>query len=244
MSELKKVFLEEVDSTNNYAKKISISERGDVLIAAKRQTAGKGRMGRTFFSPESGIYMSLLLHPDFPVERTDQITGMAAVAVSRAVAKVFGIETHIKWVNDIYIGNKKVGGILCEGAINPDCGKFEYVVLGVGVNLARPEGDFPDEIKDIAAALKEKVSDRERQMFLDCFIKMFYEIYSGESEYISEYKDRSNVLGKEIEYISGGKLQRGTAEDITDDARLVIKDKSGIKTLNSGEIKILVNSII
>ena len=239
MTGIKIISLDRVGSTNDYAKRIAASRSDDVLITAREQTAGRGRMGRTFFSPEGGIYMSLVLHPDMKADKTDIITVMAAVAVAKTIESVFGVRAGIKWVNDIYIGGKKVCGILTEGKFDPAGNGFEYAVLGVGVNLSEPQGGFPDEIKDIAGTVCQTVSDDQRREFTERFLSEFYRIYESRRGFLEEYKKRSVVLGREIEYLSQGEVHRGLAVDITDRAELVIKDAQGIKTLRSGEIKII-----
>lgn len=242
-SDIKRIVLDETDSTNNYAKRISDAQKNDVLIIAKKQTAGRGRTGRSFFSPEGGIYMSLLLHPDSEPLKAEKITIMAAVATARALEEVFAVKPFIKWVNDIYIGGKKVCGILTEGVFDPESGKFRYAVLGVGVNLSFPKGGFPEEIKDVAGAVCDKASDGQKNLFVERFLSGFYDIYQNGSEYMNEYKRRSNILGKNIEYIKDGETKHGLAVDITDGGELAVKDEKEVSYLRSGEVKISVNSI-
>lgn len=237
---IKKYILDEIDSTNNFAKQISDKAKEDALIIANKQTAGKGRMGRTFFSPEGGIYMSLLLHPDIMPEKVTDITVMAAVAVAEAIERICGVKTYIKWVNDIYVGNKKVCGILTEGAFNSKSKKFDYAVLGIGINLF-DEGILPDELKEIAGSLDKSVN---KEKLIEKIVDSFYLLYnSGGNSYIKEYKERSNVLGRQITYCIGGKTEEGTAVDITDDAKLVVKTENGLTIYGCGEIKIDVQSL-
>lgn len=237
---IKKYILDEIDSTNNFAKQISQKTKEDALIIANKQTAGKGRMGRTFFSPEGGIYMSLLLHPEIAPERITGITVMAAVAVAEAIERICGVKPYIKWVNDIYVGNKKVCGILTEGAFNSEKKKFDYAVLGIGINLF-DEGVLPDDLKEIAGSLDKSVN---KEKLIEKIVDSFYFLYnSGGNSYIKAYKERSNVLGREITYYIGGKTEKGTAIDITDDAKLVVKTQEKIKTFACGEIKLNKNFI-
>ena len=133
----KKLYFEELDSTNSYLKEMAAkgAQEGTIIIA-NRQSAGRGRLGRSFFSPEEkGIYMSILLRPDISLERAVLITSMAAVAVAEAIEQVSGIQTKIKWVNDIFLNKKKVCGILTEAGIDAETGTLEYAVLGIGVNV-------------------------------------------------------------------------------------------------------------
>ena len=145
---------DELDSTNNYLKKLgSQGEKENQLVIAESQTCGRGRMGRSFYSPNgTGIYFSLLLHPKISAEKSLFLTVMAAVSVAETVMKYNKNDVKIKWVNDIYIDGKKVCGILTEGAINSDK-MLDYAVVGIGINVVEPENGFPDVIKDIATAI-------------------------------------------------------------------------------------------
>ena len=143
----------ELDSTNQYLKELAKegAKAGTVIIANK-QSAGRGRLGRSFFSPEgTGIYMSILLRPEMELQKSVRITSMAAVAVARAIERVSGIEAKIKWVNDIFLNGKKVCGILTESGINAITGTLEYAVLGIGINVGTIQ--FPEELKDIATSI-------------------------------------------------------------------------------------------
>ena len=243
MMKIKKYHFKEIDSTNEFAKREATKTSEDILIISEKQTAGKGRMGRSFHSPEGGIYMSLLLHPKEDRKPTD-ITVMAAVAVSRAIETVVDARVYIKWVNDIYVNNKKVCGILTEGSYNAQKRVFDYAVLGVGINMFVPTDGFPDDIKDIAGALLETKDDLKKERLIDAFLENFFEIYDGKSDCMPEYKSRSIVLGKEIEYIKNGERIRAKAVDISDSGELVVKTDSGEQKLNSGEIKICRESLI
>ena len=146
MDTAQRVLLEETDSTNRKAKELA--RQGAIhgsWVLAGRQTAGRGRLNRRFFSPEGGLYLSVVLRPDIPPEELALMTPMAATAVRTAVERLTGISLNIKWVNDLYLGDKKVCGILCEAA-------GTAVIVGIGLNLKAPEGGFPPDIN--AAALQ------------------------------------------------------------------------------------------
>ncbi|MCQ2455070.1 MAG: biotin--[acetyl-CoA-carboxylase] ligase [Clostridia bacterium] len=240
MKKIKIIRLAEIDSTNNYAKEISGKYSEDIAVIADKQTAGRGRMGRNFFSPEGGIYMSLLIHPKD--QNPTDITVMAAVAVARTLESVCGAKPFIKWVNDIYIGGKKVCGILCEGAYNSESKRFSYAVLGIGINVSVPKGGFPDDIKDIAGALFQNNNEKIKEKIIKDFIKNFFYIYNGKKEYLSEYKSRSNVLGKQIKYTENGKQFTAKAVDITESGELVVESEGKLRKLGAGEIKIVIKS--
>ena len=138
-----------VGSTNDYLREKALKgQKEGFTVLAGEQTGGRGRTGRSFYSPaDTGIYMSLLLRPEncSPAVAV-KFTTMAAVAACRAIEKVSQKKAQIKWVNDVYIEDKKVCGILTEGAVSLEKGSLEYVILGVGINVYPPRGVFPREL--------------------------------------------------------------------------------------------------
>lgn len=124
------------------------------VVVAEEQTAGKGRPGKTFFSPAAtGLYLSIVLRPTLAADRGQFITCAAAVACAQAIEQVTGAESLIKWVNDIYCDGRKVAGILTEGVVDMESGHFEHAVLGIGVNVKPPADGFPHDIADVAGAV-------------------------------------------------------------------------------------------
>lgn len=203
---------------------------GTVVIAT-RQTAGRGRMGRSFLSEEGGLYMSLLLRPTGDAADALRITAKAAVAVSLAVEKHTKKPAAIKWVNDIYQGGKKVCGILAEGQARAD--GMDFVVLGIGVNLKAPQGGFPAELRDIAGALlADAPIDRE------AFARDILENLDVEDAY-GAYVRRDMLCGKRVTVFRGGEaVGEATACGITEDfgLRLAFADREEI--LRTGEVTI------
>lgn len=234
-----------VNSTNIIARDLAAEgcAEGTTVIASE-QTAGKGRLGRTFLSQKGGIYLSLVLRPTLPPAELLFITVAAAVAAARAIEGVSGKKCDIKWVNDVYINSKKVCGILTEGAFNAD-GGLSYAVLGVGINLFEPKSGFPDNLpladsvfhKEDTILLKKRAKQQVMRTFLDCFFE-FYENISAK-EYIKEYQSRSFLTGKEITYTKDQKNYNATVEGIDDNANLVVKTDDSIQTLSHGEIQIV-----
>ena len=239
---------ERLESTNTYLKQNAGSYVDkDVLLIAKSQTGGRGRMGRSFCSPEGGIYMSLLLHPNMRVEDSISITTMAAVAVARALSEVTERETTIKWVNDIYLDEKKVCGILTEAKACLESDRPEYVIVGIGVNVTEPEGGFPEEIRDIACALFEQGKEPEGVMeeLIERIVKRFFGYYYNDDKTscFFEYKRFMNLLGKEIKIIDNifepETFEVGTAIDIDEKCRLIVRYQDGtVKALSSGEVSV------
>lgn len=235
---------DELDSTNNYLKKLgSQGENEDTLVIAQSQTNGRGRMGRTFYSPdETGIYFSLLLHPEFSAEKSLFLTVMAAVSVAETVMKYNKNDVKIKWVNDIYIDGKKVCGILTEGSINAEK-KLDYAVVGIGINVIAPENGFPEDIKDIATAIfPGKTDENIKEIIVAELVNKFFEMYNGfDTNYIERYKEYSYLTGKEINIISGENIRPATVLGITDDCHLLVKNEKGeIEEISSGDVSVRV----
>jgi len=236
--------VEEVASTNTMLKELASegAKEGRVVIA-NSQTAGKGRMGRQFFSPkDSGVYISVLLRPrTVAPEKALKITTMAAVAASRAIEEVAPEEAKIKWVNDVFVNDLKVTGILTEASMSMESGHLEYAVLGIGFNVYLPEGGFPEELKTIAGAILQKKEPDAKNRIAASFLNHFFEIYDDPDHlhYEQYYKEKSLVLGKKVDVLSGTGTRRAEVLDITDDCNLVVRYEDGSEgILSSGEVRI------
>lgn len=236
--------LAEVDSTNAAVREQAEAgtEEGCVVIA-NSQLNGKGRLQRNFYSPaDTGIYMSLLLRPEgITSEQAAKITTMAAVAVCETVEKIAGKEAGIKWVNDIYMDGKKVSGILTEASLSMESGSVQYVILGIGMNVYPPEGDFPPQIRGIAGAIFEnRKNDGKNQLaanVLNHFLKLYKEQnYTG---YVEKYRTKSLVIGKEIRVMAPDGDKKAVALDINENCHLIVQYENGkTETLSAGEISI------
>ncbi|MDD6037100.1 MAG: biotin--[acetyl-CoA-carboxylase] ligase [Lachnospiraceae bacterium] len=232
--------LEQTDSTNRVAKDRAVSGAPEgTLLIAKQQSMGKGRLGRSFFSPKGGIYMSVVLRPRIPAERAVFITTCAAVAVARAIEKVSGLTTGIKWVNDIYIQGKKVCGILTEAGLDSETGVPEYVVLGIGINVEKQS--VPEELKGIVGCLEEytKVPVEGNKLIAEVWNE-FAALYENLSAavYMKEYRERSILLGRSVTVISSEGNYTAVARDIDEEGHLVIECEDGIRKLSSGEVSV------
>ncbi|MBN7774371.1 biotin--[acetyl-CoA-carboxylase] ligase [Clostridium aminobutyricum] len=229
-----------IDSTNQGAKLLALqgAEHGTVVLA-NEQTKGRGRLGRDFYSPAStGIYLSIILKPNFDSSKSVLVTTAASVAVVRAIKKVCQCDAVIKWVNDVYIGEKKICGILTEAVSNFENGEIEYLVLGIGVNCQLPANGFPEEIKEKAGVIPVPFS---RNMLAAEIINQVLEIYAEleSRNFIQEYKQKSMVLGKNIQVIRKGVSLEAFARDIDEDGGLLVEFPDGTKeVLNTGEISI------
>ncbi len=224
-----------VSSTNLIMKgKAQTSAEEFSVLIASEQTAGRGRLGRTFHSPKgTGIYMSILLSSE--KDRNPLlITVDTAVCVARVLEKITGEKALIKWVNDIYIKGRKVCGILAEGA-------GERIVLGIGINVFSPKGGFPDDIKDRAGALFETKERYIKEKVIAELLNEFYNIYMNpiRDELLAEYKSRSMVMGKNILILRNGGEEAAVAVDINEDYSLVVKKENGeIENLSTGDVSI------
>jgi len=232
--------LEETDSTNRVAKELAAKGAVEgTLLVAKRQSMGKGRLGRSFFSPEGGIYMSVVLRPRIPAERAVLITTCAAVAVARAIEKETGLQAGIKWVNDIFIKGKKVCGILTEAGLDFESGMPEYVILGIGINVERQS--VPEELKDIVGCLE---SFTEKSIAKSKLIAAVWNEFSllyeklGDAEYMKEYRERSILLGKEVTILSAEGNYGAVVRDIDREGHLILETNRGIEMLSSGEVSV------
>lgn len=232
----------ELNSTNSYLKKLgSQGEKENQLVIALSQTGGRGRMGRSFYSPNgTGIYFSLLLHPKISAEKSLFLTVMAAVSVAETVMKYNKNDVKIKWVNDIYIDGKKVCGILTEGAINSDK-MLDYAVVGIGINVVEPENGFPDVIKDIATAIfPGNAEDNINEKIVAEVVNRFFRMYNGtDVNFVERYKEYSYLTGKEINIISGDSIRPATVIDITDDCHLLVRNENDeIEEISSGDVSV------
>lgn len=211
------------------------------VVIAGQQTAGRGRCGRAFYSPqETGLYLSLLLRPtQYGPQQASRLTAVAAVAMCEAMEAVSGQSPQIKWVNDIFLRGKKVCGILTEGSFGLENGSLEYLVLGVGVNVYPPKEGFPGELEKIAGSVFDSPLDDGKNHlageFLDRFLDRYYT--PEDTSYIEAYRRRSLVIGKTVTVLSGGQSQNAFAYGIDDNCRLLVRYENGeTDCLSYGEI--------
>ncbi len=223
-----------IDSTNLEAKRqIKSGAKLPLVIVADGQTAGKGRMGRTFYSPDNtGLYMSFIYEPKTDLSDSVTVTSAAAVAVVRAIEELTNLKPQIKWVNDIYIEGKKVCGILTEAVT----AEKTAIIVGIGVNITTD--DFPDEIKNTAISLNIAV---DKFALLKKIVKHLSELIDGlpYGTFLPEYKTKSMVIGKEVYFIKNGETKEGVAVDINRDGALIVKTADGIVNLSTGEISLV-----
>lgn len=230
----------EVTSTNAVIKEMAENGAPEWTIAvAEHQTAGRGRQGRAFVSPDkTGIYTSVLLRPDIPLTRTTLITVAAAVAAARAIERNTEGGVRIKWVNDIYKSGRKVCGILTEASFDAEISKLSYAVLGVGINVAPPRGGFGGDVDGIAGAIAETATAELRSKIIADFYDEFSYFYENGLELaIDEYRKRQLLIGKKAEISRGGKTFAVDIMDVDENCALVVRRADGtVEKITSGEV--------
>ncbi len=233
-----------VESTNTLAKQLAKegTPHGTVLIA-DQQTGGRGRMGRQFHSPAGcGIYLSAILRPGCKAEALMHLTCATAVAMCDAVETVTGVRPQVKWINDLILGNRKVGGILTELSLEGDT--VEYAVVGIGINCFQALEDFPAELQQIAGSLAmaaEKNFDREALAgaMADALYQMSQTLLSGKEACMARYRTDCLTLGREVAVHAPEGIYTGVAEDIDMDGSLRVRLPNGrVRAVSSGEVSV------
>lgn len=231
-----------ISSTNDRAKALASEGKRNICVIADRQTGGRGRMGRSFFSPSGcGLYLSVAFAPEVRGEDSALLTTYAAVAVWECIRELTGVTADIKWVNDLYLHGKKVCGILAEGKIDYTTGMFDYAVLGIGINVKKTP--FPDELSAIASDLETETGvqiDRE-----ELTARLMQKLAGMEDafctrSFMETYRKNCFVLGKRIEVIRGSERFEAHALDVTDRGELLIRIGDGTQVLQSGEVSVRV----
>ena len=225
------ILLPSVDSTNLYLKaRVRAGEiASPCLLLADYQSAGRGRLGRTFVSPPgTGLYMSLLVRPENLAE-IQKITLLAALAVCLSLEEITPLRPKIKWVNDLFVKGKKVCGILAEYVEN-------QVIIGIGVNLQMPPGGFPPEA-GIAGALdiplsRDELAGKIAGHLMDGMQQL------SDPALISAYRDRMPLMGREITYQQNGETKNARVTGVADDGGLMVLTDNGEEILRSGEISL------
>ena len=235
------IVLEEVDSTNNYAKELASSGAEDgTVVAAEKQTSGKGRRGRGFTSPSgTGLYMSMIIRPQFGMESAQLITSCAAVAAAEAVEKLCGSKVSIKWVNDLYMNGRKICGILTEASLSMETKSLDYAVIGIGINVRSVGEYFSDELIKTATSIEDETGKKinRNKLCAELINRLRSRLENIETrEFLAEYRSRELLTGNEITANSGGTVISGKAVGIDDSAGLIVRLDDGTeRVFSSGE---------
>lgn len=239
-------FLEETSSTNTLLKSMGHqgAPHGTVLIA-DRQTAGRGRLGRSFLSPGGvGLYYSALIRPNCPPTELMHLTCAVAVAVCDAVQAACGIRPQIKWTNDLVLGRKKLAGILTELSLDPQTQLVDYAVIGVGINCNQRCDDFDPSIRDLATSLSIALGapiDRSRlaSELIRATEHLSASLLTDRGSMMDRYRRDCVTLGQEIQVIRGGAIRSGKALDIDPEGGLLVRYENGeLETVTSGEVSV------
>ena len=239
-------YYHQLDSTNTYAKRLhAAGNRNPAVILAERQTAGHGRLSRPFYSPgKTGLYMSLYYPCTSLVKDAVSITAATAVAVSQAIEATSNRTACIKWVNDIYLDEKKACGILVEGSLPANGSDTGYIVIGIGINVCMPDAGFPPDIADKATSVFPDSRDAQRRK-----ISLAAEIINRLTEYLlhpeerafaEEYLARSFLPGRTVQVVSvSGQATDALVVSVEPDFRLRVRYDDGTEELlRSGEVSL------
>ena len=238
-------YVPRTDSTNTRLKEAALrgAPHGTALIAGA-QTGGRGRMGRSFQSPEgAGVYLSMLLRPDCAPGELMHLTCAVAQAMCPALEKVSGIRPGIKWTNDLVYGKRKLGGILTELGFSSQ-GRVDHCIIGIGINCLQQEGDLPESIRDFAGSLsmvsgKTVSPAHTAAAMLEALWKMDDVLLKEKAHILRAYRENCVTLGQEISLLRSDTVRHGKALDITDDGALIVEFAPGQReTVNSGEISV------
>lgn len=232
-------------STNDLAKTLARqgAPQGTVILA-KNQTQGRGRMGRSFHSPENcGIYMSLILRLNCPASELMHLTCAVAWTMCNAVEKATGLRPGIKWINDLVHQKRKLGGILTELGIDSQ-GKVSYAVIGIGLNCLQQQADFPPELQEIAASLSmfcEKPIDIAAvaaQVILS-LEDIARKLLTEKETILARYRGDCVTLGQDVVILREGSRREAFALDIDDQGALILKFPDGHhEAVSAGEVSV------
>lgn len=232
-----------VDSTNTMAKALAAqgAPAGTVLIA-DHQTGGRGRLGRSFLSPEGvGIYLSVILRPQVRPDKILHLTAMAAEYLTQAVEEVCGVTPGIKWTNDLVMNRKKISGILTELSVEAESGLVQYVVVGIGVNCNQT--GFDPAIADIATSLAlETGQPVDRNLLAAAMIRAMHRLSEQlltDRDWLRRYEAVCVTLGQEVKLVRGDEVRYAFAEGLDDAAALLVRYPDGSReAIACGEVSV------
>lgn len=235
---------ESITSTNDRAK--ALAEAGApewTIILSEMQSLGRGRLGKTFYSPKGGgIYLSVILRPKLAVEKATLLTLLGATVVCEVIEETLALKSQIKWVNDIFIEGKKVSGILTEGSLSLESQILDYLVLGIGVNVTLDQ-NLPSELKTIVGSLfgEKTPPDDFRNYFIGTLLTKLSQYYMDfeKGEFIKNYRERLMVLGKWVDLYQGKSVEAVKVLELNSKGALIVETKEGLKKrVTSGEVSL------
>ena len=236
------VVLKQTTSTSDIAKNLAKRGVKSALIVSESQTKGRGRLNREFYSPkDKGVYLSLLLRPNLKISDAFKITSFCGVCVANAIESLAGVTVGLKWVNDLFINGKKVGGILTESAINAETRTLDYVIIGIGVNVYND--NYPDFIKNVATNIEKESGikiDRNELIakIVNNLIGLENAVING--AYLKEYSDRQIILNKQVKVVLLNEEFYATAVEISENGALIVNKNGKLETITAGDVSIRV----
>lgn len=237
-------YYDSINSTNTKASQIAFEEKEGTALIGEEQTEGKGRLGRNWISPKGkGIWLSMVLKPDMGPANVGAITLLGAAAVHKAL-KNLGIESSIKWPNDIIIEGKKIGGILTE--MNAELNMINYIIIGIGINANLDKKDIPEELKGKATSIKiSRNKEVDRKKLLAKIFNEFERLYipfikEGNTKmFLDICRENSATIGKEVKVVKNNKERIGIALDIDKSGELIVQFQDGsVENVFSGEVSV------
>ena len=234
-------YFKKIPSTNLYTKQLvrEYAEEGTIVIADD-QTHGLGRKNRLWHSPTGGLWFSVVLYPHIPTDKGMLITMASSVSVAQAVEEIIGLNTEVKWPNDLILNGKKVCGILTE--IDAEMDKINYIIVGIGINV---NNDIDEELKEIAISLKQETgSDISRAKLLRSILQHldlnYNKLILGDFDSIrEEWLSYSSIIGREIQMEDDKIVTKGVVIDIDESGYIILETDSGTIRIVSGDIKYL-----
>ncbi|AQP54488.1 biotin--[acetyl-CoA-carboxylase] ligase [Vagococcus penaei] len=236
---------ETIDSTNKYAKELAIDGIPNrTVVLANEQTNGRGRYGKTFESPaDTGVYISLILKPsEFQAFNYSLLTLYTAVSIRRTIFRLTGKELGIKWVNDLFLGDRKICGILTEAITNIENQEFQWLIIGIGLNVSTESTDFSDDVKNIAGSL---FMDEEPTVSRNELVAgIINDLLSGlnelnEEQLIAEYDRHLLWKNQQVTVYQGNSQSQGFVRGINQQGHLLVETETGdLKALLSGDVSI------
>ena len=236
--------LPEVDSTNNYAKKLAQSGAPDgSVVVAEQQTGGRGRMGRSFSSPPGlGVYLTVLLRPGVRADALGDLTVRVAAAMCDAVERAAGVRPGIKWTNDLILGGKKLCGILTELSVEAESGMAEFVVAGIGVNVGQTPDDFPPEVRPVATSLREQTGKTiPRARLAAEMIRALSRVAErADEDWLEKYRADCVTIGRQVRVIRAGAERTARADGVDETGALLVTwdDDGSHERIFSGEVSV------
>ncbi len=237
----------EVGSTNTLAMEMAQQGAAEgAVVVAEKQTGGKGRLGRTWISPNGNLYLSVILRPNIPTHKAPLVTLMGAVAVVSAIRKHLTIQAGIKWPNDIFISGKKAGGLLTEMSAEPD--RVRYIVLGIGIDANMDLKELPAEIRPISTTLSAETGEkinrtRMLRMILSELDRWYQTFLKNEASVLNEWAEFNVTLGNRVAVSGLNETLEGQAQGLDNEGRLILKlDDGTLRVVAAGDVTLLKGS--